>query len=91
MSAPRAVRAAVAALDGQILCLGCWSAIGLVLPDGDGPLVISHPMAGCDRVTRPDSIEARELAGDVLAELARLVLVGDYGEPEPEHRWLAEL
>jgi len=88
VSAPPAVRAAVAELDGTILCLGCMAAVALVLPGDNEPVVISHPDADCEYWRDPDSPGALELARYVHSELATRVLDGDYWVIADRHGWL---
>lgn len=82
---PRAVLAAINAVSGRIVCVERCGAIPVCVGE-HGP-ELHHPYADCVCATRPDGPEALALAEYALNELARHVVVADYGEPLPVNRW----
>ena len=86
---PSSVLAAIQAVSGRIVCVEAPCGAIVVTPGAgtDDPPELHHPYAGCVCVTRPDGPEANALAEYALEEMARYIIVGDYGEDLPRNRW----
>lgn len=82
---PAAVYTAIRAVSGRIVCVERCGAIPVCA--GEAGPELHHPFADCPCATRPDGPEAQALAEYTLGELARHVVVGDYGEDLPRNRW----
>lgn len=85
MVIPAAVLAAIQAVSGRIVCVEECGAIPVCAGE-NGP-ELHHPIANCICATDPEGWEAWALAEFALDELARYIIVGDYGEDLPRNRW----